>query len=372
MWRSWSDMTKRYTITDEWAGARIDRLVGALHPAVPFGVIQTLLRKGRVTLNGGKVRGGARLAAGDVVEIHGRIEQSGEIASARRAIERLASPPPHEADRDAHGARDSAARRGRGSIGADIPVLYEDNDVMVIDKPRRLVVQPGNRAALGSLLDLLEAYRAERTTPRGRTPPREHTVHAGELPPFPYTPVHRLDRETTGALVIAKTRPTARMLGDAFATGRVTKMYLALVEGVPSPRRGAITIPLRVTKGRRSTAKPESGGKRAESYYRLRRVVGGDRSLLEVRITTGRTHQIRAHLAGIGHPVVGDRRYGGEGRRHGGRKRGEGPGMDRRGGRRLRAGRVMHLHAWKVSFPHPSGSGTVDVTAPPPAWARER
>ena len=139
---------KRYTIDDEWAGARIDRLVRALYPATPFGVIQTLLRKGRVTLNGKKVRGSARLAAGDIVEI-------------RENLDRLETSAPRDGASPEHALW--------GSIGKDIPVLYEDNDVMVIDKPRGIVVQPGNRAALGSLLDLLEAYRAERAAPQEET-----------------------------------------------------------------------------------------------------------------------------------------------------------------------------------------------------------
>lgn len=312
---------KRYTITDEWAGARIDRLVRALHPAMPFHAVQTLLRRGKVVLNGEKVTGNTRLAVGDTVEF---LEAgTGEL------------PRHHE--------KDGITRHEWGSIGEEIAVLYEDDEVLVVDKPPGIVVQPGNRKELGSLLDLLEAYRLQQAAPEGE--PSENAEPA----PFPYTPVHRLDRETSGALVVAKTRHAARALSRAFASGDVEKRYLALVEGVPAEERGAISTPLRVEKKRRSTARYREDGKAAETSYSLVRSTGGGRSLLEVRITTGRTHQIRAHLAGIGHAIAGDRRYGTGGRPE----------------------KNLHLHAWKIVFPHPRSGAAVEATAPPPAWAEE-
>ncbi len=312
---------KRYTITDEWAGARIDRLVRALYPAMPFHAVQTLLRRGRVVLNGKRVRGNTRLAVGDIVEFHEDREGKGAL------------PP----------IKDEAERRERGSIGEAIAVLYEDDDVLVVDKPRGIVVQPGNRKELGSLLDLLEAYRLKRVA-TGAAPSED-----AEPALFPYTPVHRLDRETTGALVVAKTRHAARALSRAFAAGNVEKRYLALVEGVPFPERGTISTPLHVEKKKRSTARSRADGKASETNYSLIRLTGGGRSLLEVRITTGRTHQIRAHLAGIGHAVAGDRRYGTGGRPE----------------------KNLHLHAWKIVFPHPRSGASVEATAPLPAWAEE-
>jgi 23S rRNA pseudouridine1911/1915/1917 synthase len=313
---------KRYTITDEWAGARIDRLVRALYPSTPFHAVQALLRRGKVTLNGKRVRGNTRLAVGDVVAF-----LEAETGEGSRHLE-----------------RDGITQREWGSIGGEIAVLYEDDDVLVIDKPRGIVVQPGNRKELGSLLDLLEAYRLQRVSP-GAAPSDD-----AEPAPFPYTPVHRLDRETTGALVVAKTRRAARVLSKEFVAGRVEKRYLALVEGVPPAERGTVEVPLRVEKNRRSTASPDAKGKAAETTYSLVSSPGGGRSLLEVRITTGRTHQIRAHLAGIGNAIVGDSRYGTGGRTEGG----------------------LHLHAWRISFPHPRGADVVHVTSPPPVWARER
>jgi 23S rRNA pseudouridine955/2504/2580 synthase len=357
-------MKKRYTIDDEWDGARIDRFIRAVSPGTPFAVIQTLLRKGGVTLNGRTVGGGDRLAAGDSVEIHEQINIAGRAAAGTRGGKRPDETP--------------VGVEKWGSIGREIPVLFEDDDVLVIDKSHGLIVQPGNRKDLGSLLDLLEAYqidtgeRSERGTPPGkkRTPSgkrllpaenpkknkgRDEKRDTQSLPAYPFTPVHRLDRETTGVLIAAKTRSAARALSGAFRKGQVEKVYMALVEGAPSPGTGTVTAPLRVEKGRRSTARRDTAGKRSETRYRTVRTVTGGRTLLEVCITTGRTHQIRVHLAGIGHPIVGDRRYG---KKHEER------------GRKPYSGNILCLHAWKVIFPHPRHGDAVEVTAPPPSWAR--
>ena len=141
---------------------------------------------------------------------------------------------------------------GWGGIGKEIQIVYEDDDILVINKPAGLVVQPGNIKEKGSLLDLLEEYQRR----KGTIP---------EIPgTFPYTPVHRLDRQTTGALLVAKTRPVARILSRAFAEGLIEKTYLAVVEGVPAKLQGTISIPLTTKKGARSVARPDVRGKKAE------------------------------------------------------------------------------------------------------------
>lgn len=301
---------KKFTVTGEWADARMDRFVRALFPELTFRMIQMLLRKGRILLNGRKARGSTRLEEEDIVEVDMT-----------------------EGDSEPRAGRNSEPETEWGSIGKDIRILYEDNYVLVLDKPAGLVVQPGNRKEKGSLLDLLDKYRLRNeNTPK---PP----------PAYQYSPVHRLDRETTGVLVAAKTRPAARALSRAFAEGLVEKAYLAVVEGVPSPGTGTISLPLKTKKRKSSRAGVAAGGKRALSGYSLRRRLPGGRALLEVRIATGRTHQIRAHLASIGHPVAGDTKYG--------------------AGRRDTGGRLL-LHSWKISFPHPGDGRRVDVEAPPP------
>jgi len=316
-------------VTDEWDGSRIDRLLRAILPHASFKNVQILIRKRLVLLNGRRVPGGARLERGDIVEIDavragdffdesgGKPEKAGG-GSARRADPRRGS---------------SVLPAEWGLIGRDIDILYEDGEVMSINKPRGLVVQPGNRKERGSLLDLLEEYRSR----KDEKPPIE--------PLFPYTPVHRLDRETTGVLLVAKTRRAARELSGSFAGGHVKKVYLAVVEGAPQKDSGTIDEPLVIEKGRRSRAEPRPGGKAAFSKYRVLERMAGKRALLEIGISTGRTHQIRAHLASINIPVSGDTLYG--------RQR-WGPAGD------------LLLHAWKVIFPHPSSGEMIEVTAPPP------
>lgn len=300
---------KRFRISGEWQGSRLDRFIRASFPGTPFGVTQILLRKGLIFLNGVTASGNTRLKAGDVVAV--------DIAEAEENGRSRQSAPPRA--------------RNTNRIGADIPVIYEDESFIIIDKPSGLVVQPGNRKEKGSLLDLLKEYRQKKTGALGETE-------------FPYTPVHRLDRQTSGALIIAKTRVAARALSKSISHGEVRKIYLAIVEGVPSEKTGEISTPLVTHKGTRSHSGPGPEGKEAHTSYSLARALRGDRAMLEVSIRTGRTHQIRAHLAAIGHPIVGDKEYG---------------AASSSGGRLL-------LHSWKLQFQHPETGATVSVTANPP------
>jgi len=219
-------------------------------------------------------------------------------------------------------------------IGMGIPVLFEDKDILVIDKPAGLPVQPGNRSELGSLLDLLCRY----------LPPVKHDQDAPQ--PFAASPVHRLDIETSGVLVIAKTRLAAREMSRALAEGESIKTYLAVVDGIPRSRSGTIDTPLRIEKGESSRAVPDRAGKPAVTHFSVIRKLPGGSALLEIMIETGRTHQIRAHMQSVGHPVSGDPVYG----------------SDRGGDRQGR----MLLHAWKISLPHPATGDTIEIIASPP------
>jgi 23S rRNA pseudouridine1911/1915/1917 synthase len=167
---------------------------------------------------------------------------------------------------------------------------------------------------------------------------------------FPYTPVHRLDRLTSGALIVAKTRIAARALSRALSRGDVGKTYLAVVEGIPADARGEISGPLVTVKGARSHSTVAPEGKEARTTYRVVKTLGGNRTLLEISMHAGRTHQIRAHLASIGHPIVGDKEYG---------------ATSSSGGRLL-------LHAWKLRFDHPMTGRHIAATAKMPDEFRTR
>ncbi len=350
---------KRFTISGEWQGTRLDRFVKASVPGTPFGVIQILLRKGLIYLNGEKAGGNVRLNAGDIVAINiaeadeNGVSRSGSRQRGKRGIAVRPKTSPSEPKGIEESPRVSSTDLGvvlpaRGGIGRGISILYEDDLLLVIDKPAGLVVQPGNRKEKGSLLDALEEYRRrkfeEHEKPlketRGESPGATFT----DEPPFRYTPVHRLDRETSGALIAAKTRAAARALGKSISQGLTHKTYIAVVEGVPARKTGVISIALITSKGGKSHSVPASDGKSARTKYSLIKKLAGARALLLISIATGRTHQIRAHLASIGHPIVGDRDYGAS------------PGVPGR----------LFLHAWKIRFPHPESGKMLTVTAPPP------
>jgi RluA family pseudouridine synthase len=318
---------KRYTIEDEWSGSRIDRFVRAVERGIPYPTLQMLFRKGSIRLNGKRTRGSARLAGGDVVSMEEDVSRVSAGQTARggkkeRPLDRHGSPD------DAAGIPAGLARFGR--LGEGIPIIREDGDLIILDKPSGLVVQPGNRSSRGSLLDILDEYRIR----------SEGGVNGPA--PFPYTPVHRLDRETSGLLVVAKTRSAARLLSEVFSSRGAEKIYLAVTERPPRPGSGTINAPIRVRKGSSSRAEIHERGRKAVTRYRMLETLPGGRALVEVRIETGRTHQIRAHLASIGSPILGDSKYG-----------------------ISRSGR-LRLHAWKLRLPHPGSRGTIEVVAPPP------
>ena len=210
-------------------------------------------------------------------------------------------------------------------------VLHEDAHLLVLDKPAGLSSQ-GGRIKAHTLDDLLWAFMRS----NGKRP---------EL-------VHRLDRDTSGVILAAKTKPAAGFLGKALQARRLDKIYLALVAAAPEPRAGTIDAPLlRQEVGRESymrVVSPDAPGAQA-SLSRYRTVAASEEgALVELEPKTGRMHQLRVHMASIGRPLVGDVRYGGA--------------LTLAG----RAAPRLMLHAAKLTFPHPEG-GRMTVEAPPPA-----
>jgi 23S rRNA pseudouridine1911/1915/1917 synthase len=205
---------------------------------------------------------------------------------------------------------------------AAFDVAYEDEHLLVIDKPAGVVVHPARGHRTGTLAQALE----------GRS--------AGGDEPWRAGIVHRLDRDTSGLLVVAKRDQVHRALKALLATRRLRREYLALVEGLPEARSGTIDAPIGRHRRERTLMSIDSDDTReARTHFALLRVLPGA-TLLRVELDTGRTHQIRVHMAAIGHPVCGDRQYGTPGLF----------GLER-----------QFLHATRLSFPHPVTGAEVDV-----------
>lgn len=219
-----------------------------------------------------------------------------------------------------------------------LDILHEDDDLLVVNKPAGMVVHPGAGRITGTLVHALLAHC--RSLPG---------IGGVERPGI----VHRLDRETSGVLVVAKTEAAHQSLSRQFKGRLVKKRYLALVHGEVRQESGRIEAAIgRREHDRKRMGVRREGGREARTAYRVVRRLPG-MTVLEVDLETGRTHQIRVHLAHIGHPVVGDQVYGG--RRE---QRRAASGL-------LRADRQM-LHAWRLGFHHPRTGAWLEVTAPLP------
>jgi 23S rRNA pseudouridine1911/1915/1917 synthase len=224
-----------------------------------------------------------------------------------------------------------------------LDVVYEDDQVIVVDKPAGLVVHPapGNRDS--TLVNALLAHCGDSLSGIG-----------GVLRPGI---VHRLDKDTSGLMVVAKTDAAHAKLSAQFASRRITRAYTALVWGIPRPGTGVITGNIgRNPRNRKKMAVVARGGKPAVTRYRLLRALGERASLIECRLETGRTHQIRVHLAAKGHPIVGDRTYGGGPAR---RVRGAGAALTD-----ALKGFTRHaLHAHLIGFEHPASGKRLEFSS---------
>ncbi len=288
-----------FTATVDDAGKRLDQFLVAQLPEVSRVRVQQLIAGTMVRVNGGAAKASLRLRGGERIEVLG-----------------AAKEPPLRA------------------VAEDIPldVVYEDESLAVVNKPAGMMVHAGSGATedarnRGTLVNAL-LHRFQALSGVG-----------GELRPGI---VHRLDKETSGLIVVAKNDVAHRRLARQFAGRAVKKTYLALVHGWPKAEQGTIAEPISRDRKRRTRMTTRgSGGRAAVSHFRvLRRIESpfGKFAFLEVQIETGRTHQIRVHLASAGHPVVGDTLYGA-------------PRQIGKTGK-LSLGRNF-LHAAKIEFEHP-------------------
>lgn len=301
------------TVAAEDDGIRLDRWFKRHRPDIPFGILVKLLRTGQVRLDGKRIEAGERIAAGQEIRIP--------------PVELSDTPPPKPGPKPVSekDAKDLLAR-----------VLFKDAHVLVLDKPPGLAVQGGS-GTTRHLDGMLDALRFD----------------ADERPRL----VHRLDRDTSGVLVLGRSAAAAAALTRAFQGRDIEKYYWAVVVGVPSPREGKIDVPLSKeadASGYETMQRGAPGGQKAISLFRTVTHAWPKAAWLELQPVTGRTHQLRVHCAHIGTPIVGDRKYGGAGAVIDGAEIPD----------------ALHLHARTLILPLPGG-GRKAFEAPLPRHMRE-
>jgi len=299
------------TVSADEAGMRVDRFLEARFPGLSFSHIQRVVRKGELRVDGGRVETKDRLEVGQKVR-----------------IPPLSLAPPTDKPRASDA--DNETRQFLKGI-----TLYEDDDVLVFDKPMGLAVQGGSgmRRHMDGLLTAL-------------------TDAKGQKPRL----VHRLDKDTSGCLVVAKTRFAAAALAKSFRSRDTRKTYWALVAGVPRVKQGRVSTYLardedEEAEGRMKVARHgDEGASHAVTYYAVVETAAQKLAWLSLKPVTGRTHQLRAHTAHIGHAIIGDPKYF------------KVENWELPGGIQNR----LHLMARRIVIPHPRGGKAIDVTAPLP------
>ena len=297
-----------FKVEESDAGERLDRFLAHRAPELSRARIKTLIDDGLVCLEGKAAKAGAKLKPGATVVL--------TVPEVR--------PPDVRPDPD---------------VAFDI--LYQDSDIVVINKPPGLVVHPAPGHSEGTLVHGLLAACGDLTG------------IGGEIRPGI---VHRLDRDTSGVMVVAKTEPALKKLVETFKDRKVEKVYVALCLGKPDRRQGEVDAPIgRHPVHRKKMSTHSRSGRHALTKYEVIKTYGLGVSLLRVRILTGRTHQIRVHLAAIGCPVLGDTVYG------------RGTAGLRGGGGEIKGlvNRQM-LHAHQLTFEHPITGESMRLTAPYP------
>jgi len=307
------------SVDAESAGQRLDNFLIRQLKGVPKTHIYRIIRSGEVRVNRGRAQADTRVAAGDVVRLP-------PLRTSERAAEKLETPAP----------------------AREFPVLYEDEHLVAIDKPAGVAVHGGSGVSFG----VIEQMRQARPDAKFL-----------EL-------VHRLDRDTSGILLLAKKRSSLTRLQDQFRDRETGKTYLALVTGVWPANKKVIDVPLHKylqADGERRVkvvARDDPDGMRSVTLVKVAQVSHGlplavgrdergdcDLTLLEVTIKTGRTHQIRVHLASQGHPIAGDDKYG---------------DFELNKALQKHGLKRMFLHAWRLQFNHPATGERIELLAPLP------
>jgi len=299
-----STIQQKLTAASGDAGRRLDLFLAERVPQLSRTRIQELTREGHVRVSGQIAKAAHRVAAGEIIEI------------------------------------DVLPRPAMQAAPEDLPLdlLYVDDDFVIVNKPAGMVVHAGAGHSRGTLVNAL-LHRLGKLSEVG-----------GALRPGI---VHRLDRETSGAMVVARNDKAHEHLSEQFRSRNVRKIYVALVHGKMARDSGSITLPISRDPHRRTrmTARATKGRHARTDWRVIERLDGC--TLIEAVLHTGRTHQIRAHFSAIGHPVVGDTLYGA-------------PRVLRAGARSLPLLDRNFLHAARIGFSHPSSGAWVEVRAPLP------
>ena len=312
-----NDRVETIEVQSGESGLRLDRWFRIHFPDITHSFLQRLLRSGQVRVDSRRVQANERLEAGAQVRVP---KAAREFPSRAPSL----NPPAGLSKAD----RDFIERM----------ILFEDYDVLVLNKPFGIAVQGGTGTKRH--IDGLLAGMADRFGDRPRL-------------------VHRLDRDTTGILLVAKHRDAAARLGRIFQTRAAAKTYWALVKGVPKPAQGKVEAALVKASGpdgdrvRKALPGEQAKAMHAATHYAVIDRVANKAAWVSLKPVTGRQHQLRAHMALIGHPIVGDNKY--------------------EGGRELPAAEIdakLHLHARRLILPHPANGPTIDVTAPLPEHMR--
>jgi 23S rRNA pseudouridine955/2504/2580 synthase len=307
---STSPRVQTRAVSDDEAGLRLDRWFHRHFPELAHGALQKLLRTGQVRIDGKRAEGKDRIEPGQTIRL-----------------------PPGVTTAPAPRARVIATVSDRDAAEIRQMVIHKDDHVIVLNKPPGLAVQggTGTERHVDGMLDALRFGYEER--------PRL---------------VHRLDKDTSGLLLIARTGLAAARLGRSFRDRETEKLYWAVVVGTPPKPEGAIDLPLAKRPGARDRELMQvdhKEGRKALTHFRVLDRAGKRAAMLALWPRTGRTHQLRVHCAAIGCPILGDGKYGGE-------EALLAPVAD---------AHRLHLHARRLVLPHPSGKGelAIDAQAPP-------